>query len=238
VANADHRPWANGITGIHAGTIAPSQVRTTTHCAGRAELLNHAMLRTTALISLFFLLGCGSRVPPIPAAARHQAPREAAPASAWRGDGRLEVNAPGHHLSADMQLRSDGSAIVIAIIADGGIVLLSGRVTPATTEVVSVVEALQKYAVPILTIASAWLPRHGELTWHGKHRIGPQGPHARRHYGGDPVFLRRVDGTPWPIRVEDYRPLDSGAWVAHALTGEGPLTTQIQLRLLNANTTP
>ncbi len=196
------------------------------------------MLRLIPFITVFVLTACGSRVPPIPTAARDQEPREAAPPGAWRGDGRLEVNAPGHSLSADMQLRSDGNAIVVAIIADGGIVLLSGRVTNDTTEVVSVVDDLQKYAIPILTIASAWLPRHGELTWHKDYRSGPQGPHAQRHYGGDPVFLRRVDGTPWPIRVEDYRPLDTGVWIAHALTGEGPLTTQIQLRLLNASVMP
>lgn len=183
------------------------------------------------------MLGCGARIPPIPDAARDQGPRDGAPTGAWRGYGRLEVTAPGRRLSGDLHVRVRDDQVLVAILADGGVRLLEGTVTVDGAEVGNVVDDLRPHAPGILALAAAWLPLSSTAAWHGDHRIRRHAD-QRRHYGGDPVLLRRIDGTPWPVRIEDYRPFAGDELLAHTLTGEGPFGARIRLRLLAAERSP
>lgn len=193
------------------------------------------MMRLLAsVVVALLLLGCGARIAPIPAAAREQTPRDGAPPGPWRGHGRLEVTAPGRVISGDLHVRVRGDHVLVAIIADGGVRLLDGTVTVDAVHVGNVVDDLAPHAPGILALASAWLPLSGDAAWHGDHRIRRHAE-QRRHYGGDPVLLRRIDGTPWPVRIEDYRPFAGDGLLAHALTGEGPFGVRLRLRLLDAS---
>ncbi len=189
------------------------------------------------VVMALLIVGCGARIPPIPDAAREQVPRDGAPTGAWRGHGRLEVTAPGRRLSGDLHVRVRGDQVLVVILADGGVRLLEGTVTVDQAEVGNVVDDLRPHAPGILALAAAWLPLSGTATWHGDHLIRHHAD-QRRHYGGDPVLLRRIDGTPWPVRIEDYRTFAGDGLLAHALTGEGPFGVRIRLRLLTAELSP
>lgn len=203
----------------------------------RADALNPSMRLIASAVMALLMLGCGPRVPPIPDTARDQHPRDGAPSEPWRGHGRLEVTAPGRRLSGDLHVRVRGDQVLVAILADGGVRLLEGTVTVDGADVGSVVDDLRPHAPGILALAGAWLPLSGTAAWHGNHRIRRHAD-QRRHYGGDPVLLRRIDGTPWPVRIEDYRPFAGDGLLAHALTGEGPFGVRIRLRLLGAERSP
>jgi hypothetical protein len=195
-------------------------------------------MRMLALVMVLAgLIACGSRVAPIPQAARMQVPAEGGPTWAWRASGRLELDAHGRRLSADVHLRCrPDQAILIAIIADGGITLLSGSVTDDDITIANCVEDLRPHAQAILALADAYRSSAVESNWVGEHREARIGK-VRRAYGGDPVLLRRIDGHDWPIRIEDYRRVDD-AWIAHALIGEAPWGVAVSIRLRDAHREP
>lgn len=178
---------------------------------------------------LLVCAACGARVPPIPAGARGQEPAHAAPAAPWSGRGRIEVSAGSRHFSGDLLIRARGDSLAVVLLADGGVEVLSGRVHATGQDLVTCREDLSDHGEAILAIAAAWLHPTGEATWEGETRRRRTEGRSYR-YGGDPVLLRRVEGTPWPVQVEDYRAA-AGTWVAHRLIGEGPYGVRIVLRL-------
>ena len=179
---------------------------------------------------LLVCTACGDRVPGIPEGARGQEPADAAPTPPWSGRGRVEVRAGSRHFSGDLLVRARGESLAVVLLADGGVEVLSGRVHATSQDLVACREDLRDHGEAILAIAAAWLHPAADAVWEGETRCRRAEERSYR-YGGDPVLLRRVEGTPWPVQVEDYRAA-AGTWVAHRLVGEGPYGVRVVLRLI------
>lgn len=191
-------------------------------------------MRLALGLVVLVLCGCGIRVPPIPESAKKQQPR-GAPERAWHGQGRLSVDVPGAHLNLDVHVRAPGDGSVrYALLNDAGLLLADVTVTATGTTVHQAVPDLKKdERIGLLSrlFRQAYAryslkPAH----WRSDRLVVDRGA-IQRWYGGDPIYLTRVEGGGWPIVIEDYRPLGA-EYLAHKVTAKGPWDARVQFRLL------
>lgn len=184
-------------------------------------------MRIAALLALLTLAGCGRDLPPTPAAARAQDPL-ALPFVPHRASGRLAIDAPGKRLSVEFLLRRDAPGRARAVLLeDTGVILADVAIGDGAPVVHRVVDDLR--------------PRLGLITDLLRAAYGAAPPTARgwedgalriasadgvRWYAGDPLLPRLVEGTGWPVRLEDWRWV-AGMPVAWRITADRTVATVV-----------
>lgn len=190
-----------------------------------------AMIRRVALlVVLAFVAGCSARVPSAPAAARGQDPHAAAP-EAWRGRGRVELSGFGRRFSVGCLLRGTAAGARAVFLSDEGVVLADIEVGPAGLTAHRVVPALRPRLAVLAGLIGPYVrPPERRRAWR-RGVLRADTVLDRRSYGGDPLLLRRIDGSGWPVTVADYAPA-AGGLVARRVVAHGPLGTALRLHLV------
>jgi hypothetical protein len=195
--------------------------------------MDRRLLVLILLPSVLGLAHCARPLPPV-GLASGQLPAAGSPDLAWREDaGRCTVVTATVRISCRAVVRRDATGGVrLALLADEGILLCDVAVTNGQVQVfreapdlVGRSEALgrlawQAWGAPATTHPGIWQ----DGAWKVDDGV------SQRWFAGDPLVLRRVEGSGPHCEVGDYRPWAAGllAYQAH-LSGLG-FTVQLQLQ--------